>query len=152
MYAPLPFTHHLSTYAEIEEFIGSHVSTTPAVGFAPLCGNNSSNGAKLYYKTSLGPHHIHNFNDSMVMGGSAVATEAMVRRFVGQQLMLLTELMTFCVHHYLKEGSSSKQRGAKRTEPDLFHLNFVKVKLPADSAAARAMALQFAKVARVCDV
>jgi hypothetical protein len=83
------------------------------------------------------------------------------RRFLGQQLMLLTELMLSCVAGYfvnpcdtipsniLRRGNAW---GAKRSNVTLRQKNFVKVRTQADTVATRSMAVQYAKLARVCDV
>jgi hypothetical protein len=93
------------------------------------------------------------FNDSMVMGRTSTMTsEEMLRRYTGQQLMLLIELILFCVPQFLTPGSNKKQRGQDRTNLEKHVNNFAKLKPEDNTVNTRAMALQYAKLARVCDV
>jgi hypothetical protein len=143
----------LETLKHLEEFITSYVKTAPAKDFERLLPD-----AELYCKTKLGPCHTDMFNNSMVMGRTSTMTsKEMLRRFIGQQLMLLIDLMVFCVPEYFADhsavlGSNNKKRGEKRADKTKQHKNFVDVPAQEDTASTRAMALQFARLAHVRDV
>ena len=97
-----------------------------------------------------------------MLGSAASSTNATPgkwRRFLGQQLMLLTELMTFCVPAHFADNAAvinplgkRKTRGSVRSDLTLHSQMFVPSRAKADTAAVRNMALQYARLARVCDV
>jgi hypothetical protein len=81
------------------------------------------------------------------------------RRFIGRQLMLLAELMIFCVPAFFVDNAATidplgkrKARGAVRTDMNLNKQSFVPTRAKVDTAAVRNWAMQYARVARVSDV
>jgi hypothetical protein len=106
--------------------------------------------------------HVEMFNESAVMAtdpAGPTATNEQWRRFIGQQLILLAELMTFCVPAFFADNMMTinplgkrKSRGAVRADLSLHKQGFVKTRAKADTAAVRSFALQYAREARVCDV
>jgi hypothetical protein len=148
------------TLTEVEELIGSLVDATPDNGHLPLLPHTD---VALYYKVGTSKRHVDMFNDSAVMATDHPAGPAAVneqwRRFIGQQLMLLAELMTFCVPAFFADNMMTinplgkrKARGAVRSDLSLHKQNFVPTRAKADTAAVRRWALQYARTARVCDV
>jgi hypothetical protein len=139
-----------ATLKALEEFISSNVKAKAAKGFERLLP-----GAELYFKTNLSERHHYMFLNSMVMGKESTGTsKEMLRRFVGQQLMLLTELMVFCVPAYFADysaalGSNNKKRFEKRADKTKHHKYFVGVPSQQET---RAMPLEFARLAHVRDV
>jgi hypothetical protein len=149
------------TLTDVEELIGTLVSATPRDGYLPLLPHTTT---ALYYKVQVGTNtsHVNMFKESAVLGaapGTAAASNEQWRRFVGRQLMLLTELMTFCVPAHFADNAAiisplgkRKARGAVRTDMDLQKQSFVPTRARADTEAVRTWALQYARIARVCDV
>jgi hypothetical protein len=138
----------------VEELIHNLVRTTPGDGYAPLLPHTT---AALYFKAGRYPRLVSMFNNSVVMGStSTMASEEMWRRYIGQQLMLLTELMVFCVPNYFDDHSAlpllgkRKVRGAGRRDMD--RRSQFKQVTQADTASVRSMALQYARLAQVRDV
>jgi hypothetical protein len=130
------------------------VRTTPADGYAPLLPHAN---AALYCKAGHNQRLVSMFNNSRVMAStSTMAPEEMWRRYIGQQLMLLTELMVFCVPMYFADHSAlpllGKRKARGRTSACDQHEHFANVRAHVDTVSVRAMALQFARLARVCDV
>jgi hypothetical protein len=135
------------------ELIHSLVFTTLGNGYALLLPHTT---AALYFKAGHNQRLVSMFNNSVVMGStSTMASEEIWRRYIGQQLMLLTELMVFCVPNYYADHSVyprlGKGKGRGRSAMDR-HKHFVNVQAHVDTAAARSMALQCARLARACDV
>jgi hypothetical protein len=101
-------------------------------------------------------------NESAVMAAEpagTTATNEQWRRFIGQQLILLAELMTFCVPALFGDNMTTinplgkrKSRGTVRSDLSLHKQSFVPTRAKADTAAVRSFALQYARKARVCDV
>jgi hypothetical protein len=148
------------TLTEVEELIGSLVSATPGNGYLPLLPHTD---VALYYKVGTSKRHVEMFNESAVLGATpgdtAVANSEQWRRFIGQQLILLAELMTFCAPAFFADNMMTisplgkrKSRGAVRTDLSLHKQSFVTTRAKADTAAVRSFALQYARNARVCDV
>jgi hypothetical protein len=145
-----PTIKRLHTFRALEKFIAVNVRSAPSNGFAKLLPHKDENN--LYFNIELSEEHTKMFNDAMVMGRTNTMTpEEMLRRYTGQQLMLFTELILFCVPQFLSPGSNKKQRGENRSNLEKHKNNFVKLK-PQHTVNTRAMALQYAKEARVCDV
>jgi hypothetical protein len=78
---------------------------------------------------------------------------------LGQQLMLLTELMVLAVPAFFTDSSAifdpsgkRKRMGATRSELNLHAAHFVKSQAKTDAAAVRNIAVSYARKARVCDV
>jgi hypothetical protein len=147
------------TLTEVEELIGSLVCVTPGNGYLPLLPHTD---VALFYKVGTSKRHIDMYNESAVMAtdpaGPAAVNEQW-RRFVGQQLILLAELMTFCVPAFFADNMMTinplgkrKARGAVRSDLSLHKQSFVPTRAKADIAAVRRWALQYARNARVCDV
>jgi hypothetical protein len=147
------------TLTEVEELIGSLVGATPGNGYLPLLPHTD---VALYYKVGTSKRHVDMYNESAVMAtdpaGPAAVNEQW-RRFIGQQLILLAELMTFCVPAFFTDNAVTinplgkrKARGAVRSDLSLNKQSFVPTRAKADTAAVRRSALQYARNARVCDV
>jgi hypothetical protein len=101
--------------------------------------------------------------ESAVLGtapyGNAVASSEQWRRFIGRQLMLLTELMVSCIPSFFFDNAATinplgkrKARGPVRTDLSLNKQSFVATRARVDTAAVRMWALQYARSARMCDV
>jgi hypothetical protein len=99
-------------------------------------------------------------NESTVLATTPVDTRQQWRCFLGQQLMLLTELNTFCVPAFFTVngatissiGKRKKARGAVRSDLRLNKQSFVPTRAKADITVVRSVALQYARRARVCDL
>ena len=147
----------LSTLTDLEEVIGALVSTEPADGYMPLLLHST---AALYYRVGTSAVHLSMLQQSEVLGTAATdATPETWRRFLGQQLILLTELMTFCIPAHFEDNAAiinplgkRKARGTVRSDLTLHSNQFVPSKAKADTDKVRSMALQYAGLARVCDV
>jgi hypothetical protein len=144
------------TFTEVEELIGSLVCATPGNGYLPLLPHTD---VSLYYKVGTSKRHVGMFNESVVMATNPAGPNEQWRRFIGQQLTLLAELMTFCVPAHFANNAATinplgkrKARGAVRSELSLNKQSFVPTRAKADTAAVRSFALQYARNARVCDV
>eukprot|EP00953_Heterococcus_sp_UTEX-ZZ885_P042055 21408-Heterococcus_DN1.PRE.4 len=90
---------------------------------------------------------------------TAMSLEEGWRRFLGQLLMLLTELMVLVVPAFFTDSSAifnpsakRKRMGATRNELNLHAAHFVKSQAKIDSAVVRNIAVSYARKARVCDV
>jgi hypothetical protein len=93
------------TPSDIEELIHSLVRTSPADGFVKLLPHTS---AEFYYKPGSAPCHISMLNELTAMAtASSLAAMERWRRFLGQQLMLLAELVVFCVPEYFADHSAA---------------------------------------------
>jgi hypothetical protein len=97
--------------------------------------------------------------ESNVLATAPIATNEQWRRFIGQQLMLLTELMVFCVPAFFTDNGAlvspfgkRKVRGPVRSDLSLNKQSFVPTRAKADSTTVRGWALEYACGARVCDV
>jgi hypothetical protein len=147
------------TLTEVEELIGSLVCATPDNAYLPLLPHTD---VALYYKVGTSKRHVDMYNESAVLPASpagAAATKEHWRRFPGQQLILLAELMTFCVPAFFTDNAVTtnplgkrKARGAVRSDLSLQKQSFVPTRAKEDTAAVRRWALQYAREARVCDV
>jgi hypothetical protein len=138
----------------LEELIHRLVRTTPADGYATLLTHAN---AVLYFKAGETQRLVNMFNNSRVMGStSTMAPEEMWRRYIGQQLMLLTELMVFCVPNYFADHSALPLLGKRKARGRLSacdqHQHFANVPAHVYTVSVRAMALKYARLARVCDV
>jgi hypothetical protein len=146
----------LCTLTDVEEVIGSLVSSTPGAGYFPLLPHTK---AELYYRVGTSPGHVNMLKQSAVLATTCAPTEENWRRFLGQQLILLTELMTFCVPAFFTDNAATisplgkrKARGAVRSDLSLNTKMFVPSRAKIDTAVVRSLALQYARLARVCDV
>jgi hypothetical protein len=147
------------TLTEVEELIGNLVGATPGNGYLPLLPHTD---VSLYYKVGASKRHVDMYNKSAVMAtdpADPAAVNEQWRRFIGQQLILLVELMTFCVPAFFTDNAATinplgkrKARGAVRSDLSLNKQSFVPTRAKADTAAVRSFALQYARNARVCDV
>jgi hypothetical protein len=147
----------LSTLTDVEELIGALVSTEANDGYVPLLPHT---GVSLYYRVGTSATHLSMLTESAVLGTvSSAATPETWRRFIGQQLVLLTELMTFIVPAFFADNATMisplgkrKARGTVRSDLTLHSKLFVPTKAKVDTGKVRSMALQYAREARVCDV
>ena len=153
----------LSTLTDLEELIGALVSTEPGDGYLPVLPHSE---IALYYRVGSSATHISMLKESEVLAtassdesASTAAAPETWRRFVGQQLMLLTEIMVFCVPAFFTDNAAlisplrkRKSRGSVRSDMTLHTKMFVASKAKADTAAVRSTALHYARLARVCDV
>jgi hypothetical protein len=148
------------TLTDVEELIGALVTSKPGAGYLPLLPHITT---ALYYKAGTSTSHINMFNESAVLGATQSETTARSseqwRRFIGRQLMLLTELMVSCVPSFFTDNAAvinplgkRKARGAVRSDMSLNKQSFVPTRARVDTAAVRTWALQYARSARVCDV
>jgi hypothetical protein len=169
------------TLVEVEELIGQLVRLGAADGYHELVP-----GSGLFYHCGSSSRHMSMLSSSYPMlsrasatqGGSTTIAGAALpdthlteavgvgmseqegwRRFLGQQLMLLTELMVFAVPAFFADSAAvfdpsakRKRYGALRSELSLHGAYFVQTKAKADTAAVRSMAVAFARTARVCDI
>jgi hypothetical protein len=136
----------LSTVTDIEELIGTLVSTQAADGSMRLLPHTT---ASLYYRMGTTATHLNMLNDSEVIGAQTAASVAAAssetwRRFLGQQLMLLVELMIFCVPAFFADNAATitplgkrKARGTVRTDLTLHTKMFVASRAKVDTATAR---------------
>jgi hypothetical protein len=147
-----------STLTDVEELIGALVSTKPGTGYHALLPHTN---IALYYKVGTSTSHVSMFNDAAVLRATHAETTVgeQWRRFIGRQLVLLVELMTFCVQAFFTDNAATinplgkrKARGAVRTDLSLNKQSFVATRARVDTAAVRTWALQYARNARVCDV
>jgi hypothetical protein len=148
------------TLTDVEELIGALVASKAGSGYLPLLPHTST---ALYYKVGTSTSHVNMFNESAVLGAArseaTVSSSEQWRRFLGRQLMLLTELMVYCVPAFFVDNAATinplgkrKARGAVRTDLSLNKQSFVATRARVDTAAVRTWALQYARSARVCDV
>jgi hypothetical protein len=144
------------TLTDIEELIGSLVSATPGDGYFPLLPHADT---ALYYKVGTSACHVNMLKESTMLATAPKATNEQWRRFIGQQLMLLTELMVFCIPAFFIDNAATvnplgkrKARGAVRSDLSMNKQSFVPTRAKADTTAVRGWALEYARGARVCDV
>jgi hypothetical protein len=144
------------TLTDVEELIGALVASKPGSGYLPLLPHTST---ALYYKVGTSTSHVNMFNEAAVLGATHPETAEQWRRFIGRQLMLLTELMVCCVPASFVENAATinplgkrKARGAVRTDLSLNKQSLVTTRVRVDTAAVRTWALQYARSARVIDV
>jgi hypothetical protein len=147
------------TLTDLEELIGGLVSATPGAGYLSLLPHTT---AAFYYKPGSSASQINMIMESAVLGSSqsnAAVSSEQWRRFLGQQLILLTELIVSCVPAFFIDNAATinplgkrKARGAMRSDLSLHKHSFVPTRAKADTAAVRSWALQYAHLARVCDV
>jgi hypothetical protein len=147
----------LSTLSDIEEIIGALVQTEGTDGSFPLLPHTE---ATLHFCIGTSATHISMLQESQILGTAAAdASPETWRRFLGAQLMLLCELITFCVPAHFADNAAvinplgkRKARGTVRSDLTLHSKLFVPSRAKADTAAVRSIALQYARLARVCDV
>ena len=153
------------TLNELEELIGCLVQTSAANGYKRLLPHTD---AQLFFKPGVSDKHIKMLNESAHLQQASVvdctrtierSLNETWRRFLGQQLMLLTELITVCVPAYFQDTAKlngtlgkRKARGAIRSDMNLHDQMFVPAAAKTDTSWTRSMALQYAAVAGVCDV
>jgi hypothetical protein len=159
------------TLTEVEALIDDLVRLGEADGYYELLPSSG-----IYYCCGSSAKHIAMLNDSAPMSASSGSAKVSLiqsleseetamsvgegwRRFVGQQLMLLTELMVLVVPAFFTDSSAifdpsgkRKRMGATRSELNLHAAHFVKSQAKIDSAAVRNIAVSYARQARVCDV
>jgi hypothetical protein len=149
-----------STLTDVEELIGALVASKSGSGYLPLLPHTLSSVA-LYYKAGTSTSHVNMFNASAVLGvtQSTTTVSEQWRRFVGRQLVLLVELMIYCIPSFFVDNAATinplgkrKARGAVRTDLSLNKQSFVATRARVDTAAVRNWALQYARSARVIDV
>jgi hypothetical protein len=149
-----------STLTDVEELIGALVSVTPGNGYLPLLPHTTT---ALYYKAGTNTSHVNMLKESAVLGTrqseTAASSSEQWRRFVGRQLVLLVELMIYCIPSFFVDNAATinplgkcKARGAVRTDLSLNKQSFVATRARVDTAAVRTWALQYARSARMCDV
>jgi hypothetical protein len=144
------------TLTDVEELIGNLVSASPGDGYFPLLPHADT---ALYYKVDTGACHVNMLKESTVLATAPKATKEQWRRFIGQQLMLLTELMIFCVPAFFTDNGATvnplgkrKARGAVRSDLSMNKQSFVSTRAKVDTNVVRGWALLYARRARVCDV
>jgi hypothetical protein len=146
------------TLTDVEELIGALVTSKPGAGYLPLLPHTTT---ALYYKAGTSTSHFNMLKESEGLGAtqSTTTVSEQWRHFIGRQLMLLTELMVFCVPSFFIDNAATinplgkrKARGAVRTDLSLNKQSFVATRARADTAAVRKWALQYARNARVYDV
>jgi hypothetical protein len=120
-----------STLTDVEELISSLVSSAAGDDFLPLVPHAPH--ATLYYKVGTSACHVNMLNGSdMLANEPAVTINEQWRRFIIQQRMLLTELITFCVPAFFADNAFTinplgkrKARGAVRSDLTLNKQSFV---------------------------
>jgi hypothetical protein len=153
------------TLNELEELIGCLVQTSAANGYKRLLPHTD---LPLFFNPGSSEKHIKMLNESANLQQASVVDKTRTielsmdeswRRFLGQQLMLLTELITVCVPAFFQDHAKlngtlgkRKARGAVRSDMNLHSEMFVSTAAKADTSVTRSMALQYATLARVCDV
>jgi hypothetical protein len=149
------------TVNELEELIGYYlVQTSAANGYKQLLPHTD---LPLFFKPGVSDKHIKMLDESATLQQASVIDSTRTieqwRRFLGQQLMLLAELITVCVPAYFQANAKltntlgkRKARGAVRSDMNLHSEMFVSTAAKTDTALTRSMALQYAALARVCDV
>jgi hypothetical protein len=95
------------TLTDVEELIGNLVSASPGDGYFPLLPHADT---ALYYKVGTSACHVNMLKESTVLATAPKATKEQWRRFIGQQLMLLTELMVFCVPAFFTDNGATVNR------------------------------------------
>ena len=102
----------LSTLTDLEELIGTLVSTEPADGYDPLLPHIE---VSLYYRVGTSTAHLSMLKESAVLGTATTdATPETWRRFLGQQSILLTELMTFVVPAFFADNAIVSPLGKRK--------------------------------------
>ena len=100
----------------------------------------------LYYKVGTSTTHINMFTESAALGvtQSTTTVSEQWRRFVGRQLVLLVELMIYCIPSFFVDNAATinplgkrKARGAVRTDLSLNKQSFVATRARAGTAAVR---------------
>lgn len=153
------------TVNDLEELIGCLVQKSAANGYKRLLPHTD---LPLFFKPGESDKHIKMLNESANLQQAAVVDKTRTielsidetwRRFLGQLLMLLTELMIVCVPAYFQDNDKltntlgkRKARGAIRSDMNLHNQMFVPAAAKTDTSLTRSMALQYAALARVCDV
>jgi hypothetical protein len=111
-----------STLTDVEELIGCLVSSDAGKDYLPLLPHAPD--ATLYYKVDTSACHVNMLKQTAILGVEPAGTTSdQWRRFIGQQLMLLTELITFCVPAFFADNAFTinplgkrKARGAVRSD------------------------------------
>jgi hypothetical protein len=123
---------------------------------------------ELFFKPGVSDKHMKMFNESAHLHQASVVDKTHTielsmdetwRRFLRQQLMLLTELITVCVPAFFQDYAKlngtlgkRKARGAILSDMNLHDQMFVPAAAETDTSLTRSMPLQYAALARVCDV
>jgi hypothetical protein len=132
-----------ATLTDVEELVGALVSTKPGTGCYALLPHTST---ALYYKVGTSTSHVNMFNEAAVLGATrseaTISSSEQWRRFIGRQLMLLTELMVCCVPAFFVNNAATinplgkrKARSAVRTDLSLNKQSFVATRARVDTAA-----------------
>jgi hypothetical protein len=115
--------------------------------------------AALHFHVGTSAVHLDMLQQSEVLGSATTDGVETWRKFLAQQLVLLTELITFCVPAHFADNAAvinplgkRKTRGTVRSDLTLHSKLFVASKAKTDTAAVRRMALKYTRLARVCDV
>jgi hypothetical protein len=148
------------TLTELEKLIDDLVCLGKEDGYHELLP-----GSGIYFCCGSSAKHTAMLNESVPMSQTLEPEETAMsvkegwRRFLGQQLMLLTELMVLVVPAFFTDSSAifnpsakRKRMGATRNELNLHAAHFVKSQAKTDAAAVRNIAVSYARKARVCDV
>jgi hypothetical protein len=95
------------TLTDVEELIGALVASKPGIGYVQLLPHTN---IALYYKVGTSTSHVNMFNESAVLETTRSETTASSSeqwsRFIGRQLMLLTELMVSCVPTFFVDNAA----------------------------------------------
>eukprot|EP00953_Heterococcus_sp_UTEX-ZZ885_P036201 18663-Heterococcus_DN1.PRE.1 len=149
------------TVNDLEELIGCLVQKSAANGYKRLLPHTD---LPLFFRPGVNDKHIKMLNESTHLQQATVLHKTLTmdetwRCFLGQQLMLLTELIIVCVPAYFQDNAKltntlgkRKSRGAVRSDMNLHSEMFVSAATKTDTSLTRSMALQYATLARVCDV
>jgi hypothetical protein len=159
------------TLTEVETLIDDLVRLGEADGYHELlpdsgifycCGSTAKHTAMLNESAPMlasADSAKLSFVQTLESEETAMSVEEGWRRFLGQQLMLLTELMVLVVPAFFTDSSAifnpsakRKRMGATRNELNLHAAHFVKSQAKTDAAAVRNIAVSYARKARVCDV
>jgi hypothetical protein len=148
------------TLTDVEELTGALVTSKSGAGYLPLLPHT---GVALYYKAGTSTTHVNMLKESTALDtvpcDTSDASSEQWRRFIGRQLMLLLELMIFCVPAFFVDNAATvnplgnrKARGVVKTDMNLNKQSFVPTRARIHTAAVRNWAPQYARVARVSDV
>ena len=109
--------------------------------------------------TEAGVERVATFTEVLELGLAPITLGEAWRRYLGQQLYVLAELMLIGVPNWFIDTSvvfdpaaHKKKMGARRSDITLHCEHFVKSKSRLDTGAARTMAMTYARVANVCDL
>jgi hypothetical protein len=133
------------TLTDVEELISALVASKPGDGYLPLLPHVN---VALYYKVGTSGSHVSMLKESAVLGTTRPAVAAISseqwRRFIGQQLVLLVELIVCCVPSFFVDNAAiinplgkRKARGAVRTDVSLNKQSFVQTRARVDTVEVR---------------